>query len=68
MERFGVEWLSRNQVRAKSNHSIQMRKQIPSGYVVERLLLNNKNEEIASRFKSHLNVASLKLYNSVWMQ
>lgn len=68
MERFGVEWVSRNQIRAKSNHSIQMGKQIPSGCVVVRLLLNNKIEEIASRFKSHLNVAPLKLNNSVWMQ
>ena len=44
-----------------------MGKQIPSGCVVVRFLLNNKNRKIALRLKSpHLNAAPLKLNISKW--
>lgn len=54
MDRFGGNLVSRIQIWAKSNLHKEMGKQIPSGCVVVRFLLNNKNGKIASRFKSHL--------------
>lgn len=68
MDRFGGEVVNIIQIRAKSNHNRQMGIQIPSGGMVVRFLLNNKNGKIASRFKSpNLNAAPLKLDNSKWM-
>lgn len=62
MDRFGGKLVNKIQIRAKSNHNRQMGKQIPSGCVVVRFLLNNKNRKIALRLKSpHLNAAPLKL-------
>lgn len=64
MNRFERKLVNRMQIRAKSNHNKHMQKQIASGCVVIRFLLNNKNGKITSRFKFHLNAAPLRLNNS----